>query len=79
MSSKPSLEREVHTHRPFAQVWIGTITSCHGVGELVGIGVVEVNQIGTRDVDTSTLDTNITEPLRRQVISNGQTVQGYTC
>ena len=59
------------------QVRIVSIGSCHRVCKLVGIWIVEVNQVLTRDVDTYTLDTNALEPLLGQRVGQGDATEAY--
>ena len=57
MCPNNELEREVDTNSPLAEVRIAAVSACHRIHKLIRIGVVEVEHVLTRHVDTDVVDT----------------------
>ena len=56
------LEAQTKTKGPLAKIGIGAVAACHLVGEVVGIGIVERNDVLARHIDTDTIDTHLLDP-----------------
>ena len=56
------LEAQTKTKGPLAKIRIGAVAACHLVGEVVGIGIVERNDVLARHIDTDTIDTHLLDP-----------------
>ena len=56
------LEAQTQTKGPLAKIRIGAVAACHLVSEVVGIRIVERNDVLTRHVDTDTIDAHLLDP-----------------